>query len=192
MSENTPGFANAYPKVGPIVINEIMYNPSWPEGGSYTNDQYEYVELHNISASPVTLYRDDKALPWKFTDGIDFTFPADVPVTIPAGGYLLVVKDPEAFSWRYPARGWSFRCRVILMSLEHVIIFALIESLTAMVLILRIPPTELTTGRLHQMVTVNHLRERSHPITATTLTTGLPLHHRQESKFQVPVNPRIT
>jgi len=103
MSENTPGSANTYPKVGPIVINEIMYNPSWPVGGSYTNDQYEYVELHNISAEPVTLYRDDKAQPWKFTDGIDFTFPADVPVTIPAGGYLLVVKNPEAFAWRYPA-----------------------------------------------------------------------------------------
>ncbi|MHC4534712.1 MAG: lamin tail domain-containing protein [Planctomycetota bacterium] len=102
MSENTPGFANSYPKVGPIVINEIMYNPSWPEGGSYTNDQYEYIELHNISAEPVSLYHFDTAQPWKFTDGIDFTFPADVPVTIPAGGYLLVVKDPEVFSWRYP------------------------------------------------------------------------------------------
>jgi hypothetical protein len=108
MSENTPSFANAYPKVGPIVINEIMYNPSWPatagkpDGGSYTNDQYEYIELHNISSEPVTLYRDDKALPWKFTDGIDFTFPADVPATIPADGYLLVVKEPEAFVWRYP------------------------------------------------------------------------------------------
>jgi len=103
MSENTPGLANAYPKVGPIVINEIMYNPSWPVGGSYTNDQYEYLELHNISSEPVTLYHFDTAQPWKFTDGIDFTFPADVPVTIPAGGYLLVVKDLEAFSWRYPA-----------------------------------------------------------------------------------------
>ena len=103
MSENTPGFANAYPKVGPIVINEIMYNPSWPVGSSYTNEQYEYIELHNISNEPVTLYHFDTAQPWKFTDGIDFTFPADVPVTIPSGGYLLVVKDPEAFAWRYPA-----------------------------------------------------------------------------------------
>ena len=103
MSHNTPGSANAYPKVGPIVINEIMYNPDWPVGGSYTNDQYEYIELHNISAEPVTLYRYDKNQPWKFTDGIDFTFPDDAPVTIPAGGYLLVVKDPEAFAWRYPA-----------------------------------------------------------------------------------------
>ena len=102
MSENTPGSANAYPKVGPIVISEIMYNPSWPVGSLYTNDQYEYIELHNISNEPVALYRYDKALPWKFTDGIDFTFPEDVPVTIPAGGYILVVKDPEAFSWRYP------------------------------------------------------------------------------------------
>ncbi|MCP4607254.1 MAG: hypothetical protein GY845_00875 [Planctomycetes bacterium] len=102
MSENTPGFANAYPKVGPIVINEIMYNPSWPVGSSYTNDQFEYIELQNISAEPVALYNYETAQPWKFTDGIDFTFPADVPVTIPAGGYVLVAKDPEAFSWRYP------------------------------------------------------------------------------------------
>ena len=102
MDENTPGFVNSYPKVGPIVISEIMYNPDWPNGGSYTNDQYEYIELQNISAEPVTLYRYDKAEPWKFTDGIEFTFPEDMPVTIDAGGYLLVVKKPAAFSWRYP------------------------------------------------------------------------------------------
>jgi hypothetical protein len=50
----------------------------------------------------VTLYRYDKGEPWKFTDGVEFTFPDDTPLTIPAGGYLLVVKNPEAFSWRYP------------------------------------------------------------------------------------------
>jgi len=103
MSENTPGSANAYPKVGPIVISEIMYNPDWPAGGSYVNDAYEYIELHNISAEPVTLYSTDIGQPWKFTDGIEFTFPAEPPVTIPAGGYLLVVKNPQAFAWRYPA-----------------------------------------------------------------------------------------
>jgi hypothetical protein len=48
------------------------------------------------------LYDSQKGEPWKFTDGIEFTFPADVPVTIAAGGYLLVVKKPAAFSWRYP------------------------------------------------------------------------------------------
>jgi hypothetical protein len=103
MEYNTQGSANSDPKVGPIVISEIMYNPDWPAGGSYTNDQYEYIKLHNISAEPVTLYRDDKSEPWKFTDGIEFTFPDQMSVTIAAGGYLLLVKKPEAFSWRYPA-----------------------------------------------------------------------------------------
>jgi len=103
MEQNTPGSANSYPKVGPVVISEIMYNPSWPEGGAYTNDQYEYIELQNISAEPVTLYRYDKAVPWKFTDGIDFTFGADALVTIPADGKIVIARKPAAFSWRYPA-----------------------------------------------------------------------------------------
>jgi hypothetical protein len=103
MEEKTPGSANSYPKVGPIVISEIMYNPDWPDGGSYTNDQYEYIELQNISAEQVTLYDPETSEPWKFTDVIDFTFPSDTPATIPAGGYILIVKKPAAFSWRYPA-----------------------------------------------------------------------------------------
>ncbi|MBA7673176.1 hypothetical protein ES703_81364 [subsurface metagenome] len=104
MDSNTPGWANAPPKVGPIVINEIMYHPDWPEGGSYNNDDYEYIELYNITGSPVTLYDYETNEPWKFTDGIDFTFPASPnEITIPANGYLLVVKNPAAFAWRYPS-----------------------------------------------------------------------------------------
>ncbi len=97
MSENTPGRANAYPKVGPIVINEIMYNP-----GS-GNQNEEYIELFNISSEAVTLYRYDKSEAWRFTDGIEFVFPSDPVVTIPAGGYLLVVKHLDAFAARYGA-----------------------------------------------------------------------------------------
>jgi hypothetical protein len=102
MEQNTLGSANSNPKVGPIVISEIMYNPEWPFGGSYINDEYEYVELHNISAEPVTLYDYETGEAWKFTDGIEFIFPTDAPITIPAGGYLLVVKNPDVFSLRYP------------------------------------------------------------------------------------------
>jgi hypothetical protein len=103
MEEITPGAANSYPKVGPIVISEIMYNPDWPENGSYANDEYEYIELHNISAEPVMPYDFETGEPWKFTDGIDFSFGLDNPVTIPAGGYILIVKKPAAFTWRYPS-----------------------------------------------------------------------------------------
>ncbi len=103
MDHNTPGSANAYPKLGPIIITEIMYHPDWPAGGSYTNDQYEFIELRNTSGSEVTLYDYVEAAPWKFTDGIDYTFPSPPDeVTIPSGGRIVVVKHPTAFSWRYP------------------------------------------------------------------------------------------
>jgi hypothetical protein len=95
MDYNTPDSNNAYPKVGPVVINEIMYNP--PTG----NQNEEYIELYNITATPYTLYRLDKFLPWKFTDGIEYTFSSSPPVTIPAYGYLLVVKDLTSFTARY-------------------------------------------------------------------------------------------
>jgi hypothetical protein len=73
MDSNTPGFVNTYPEVGPIVINEIMYHPNWPNNSPYDNEKYEYVELYNITGADV----------------------------VPASGYLLVVKDPVAFEWRY-------------------------------------------------------------------------------------------
>jgi len=95
MAYDTPDSNNAYPKVGPVVINEIMYNPT---SGNQTE---EYIELHNITAAPYTLYRVDKSAPWKFTDGIDLTFSSSPPVTIPPLGYLLVVKDQTSFTARY-------------------------------------------------------------------------------------------
>ncbi len=49
----------------------------------------------------MTLYRYDKATPWKFTDGIDYTFSAGPVVTIPAYGYLILAKDLTAFTARY-------------------------------------------------------------------------------------------
>jgi len=98
MEANTPGGLNANPKVGPIVINEIMYHPDWPDGSLYGNENFEYIELYNITGADVNLY-DEEGNSWKFTDAIEFTFPADTNIT--ASGYLLVVKDPAAFTWRY-------------------------------------------------------------------------------------------
>jgi hypothetical protein len=98
MDSNTPGFVNTYPKVGPIVINEIMYHPNWPNNSPYDNEKYEYIELYNMTAADVNLY-DEEGNAWKFTDGIEFTFPNDANIT--ANGYALVANDPEAFVWRY-------------------------------------------------------------------------------------------
>ncbi|MGA2172579.1 MAG: lamin tail domain-containing protein, partial [Sedimentisphaerales bacterium] len=104
MSTSTPGAANAYPKVGPIVISEIMYHPDWPASGSYSSSEYEYIELLNASSSAVTLYDSTISTPWKFTNGIDYTFPAPPnAVTIAAGSKILVVKNVAAFEARYPS-----------------------------------------------------------------------------------------
>ena len=59
LSSPTPGTANAQPKVGPVVISEIMYH-------SADAPQAEYVELLNISDGPVTLYDADLGIPWRF------------------------------------------------------------------------------------------------------------------------------
>jgi hypothetical protein len=94
MSSNTPNAANAYPKVGPVVINEIMYNPPDING-----QNSEYIELRNTTGSRVNLY-DVNNVGWEFSDGIDYVFPADA--NIPANGYLLVVKTtPAYFRTRY-------------------------------------------------------------------------------------------
>jgi hypothetical protein len=95
MDHTTEGSANAYPKVGPIVINEIMYNP---ESG---NQSEEYIELYNMGPDEVTLYDSSEGEPWKFTDGIDYTFPSAPGVAIPAGGYLLVAKGLTAYTAKY-------------------------------------------------------------------------------------------
>jgi hypothetical protein len=95
MSENTPGWANAYPKIGPIVINEIMYNP--PSGSDA-----EFVELRNITGNKVDLF-DIEGNTWKFNDeeyGIDCNLPANTSIL--ANGYLLLVKNESVFQSRYP------------------------------------------------------------------------------------------
>jgi hypothetical protein len=83
-----------------------MYNPSVSNTGG------EYIELHNITGSPVTLQDEvstetspgntiTEMIPWKFSDGIDFDFAANT--TIPAHGYLIVAADPSAFTAYYGA-----------------------------------------------------------------------------------------
>ena len=65
--------ANADPLVGPVVIHEIMYNPSpGPDDGSGSGS--EFVELLNISGAPVSLAG------WHFS-AISYTFAADVVIT---------------------------------------------------------------------------------------------------------------
>ena len=106
LSAQTFGGANAYPRVGPIVVSEIMYHP--PDIGTNDNDLDEFIELHN--ASPVSVPLFDPAFPtnsWRLRDAVDFEFPGGV--TLAPGDRIVVVGfDPvldtvrrDAFRTRY-------------------------------------------------------------------------------------------
>lgn len=97
MSRPTPGAANAYPLVGPLVINEIQYDPA-------AGADAEYVELLNISDAAVTLYDPASKLPWRFINdsGVELRFPANDPVTLGSGEYLLMVRNAAALSTAVP------------------------------------------------------------------------------------------
>jgi hypothetical protein len=87
------GAPNAGPRVGPVVINELMYQPR--------AGKHEFIELHNHSQLDVPLYHpEDEDQVWALTDGVEFEFPTGVEIA--AGGFLLVVGiDPAAFRSRY-------------------------------------------------------------------------------------------
>ena len=75
------GAPNTGPRVGPVVISEILYAPS--------DGLAEYVVLKNISDLAVPFF--DPANPgnaWKLDNAIEFTFPADF--VLPAGGSVYV------------------------------------------------------------------------------------------------------
>ena len=75
---------NGAPVVGPILISEIMYHPS-DENAS------EYIELLNISDTPVSLYDFEKAAPWRLADGVVYAFQPNV--VLQPGERILVVED---------------------------------------------------------------------------------------------------
>jgi len=96
------GRTNVYPKVGPIVISEIMYKPP---NIQVTNDNSidEFVELQNIASTNVPLYWVDSTNKngnpvtftngWKLSDAVSYKFPG-TPVLKPRDFLLVVNFDP--------------------------------------------------------------------------------------------------
>jgi Bacterial TSP3 repeat len=98
---NTLGLPNAGPKVGPVVINEIMFAP--PPFGVDADTVDEYVELRNVSGQPAPLFdllHSTNA--WQLKGAVQFTFPPGA--TLPPWSFLLVVsfdpaQDTASLNW---------------------------------------------------------------------------------------------
>jgi len=88
----TLGTNNAPPRIGPVVISEIMYHPPdiFENGSWWDDDQNEYIELVNLSAQTVPLY--DPHTPtntWQLCGGVTYRFP--VGTKLAPGERILVV-----------------------------------------------------------------------------------------------------
>ena len=93
MLSRTLGSANAQPRVGPIVISEVMYQPTDPGNLplGMTVNQLEFVEILNPTAAPVSL------LEWRLRGGVDYDFDPTPGAgrTLGAGQALTVISfDP--------------------------------------------------------------------------------------------------
>ena len=90
MLNRTFGQANDYggnsPRIGPLLISELMYHPSVSAGQDA--DDYEYIEIFNPTSAAVDLSN------WQIQSGVDFTFASGT--TIAAHSTLLVLPfDPS-------------------------------------------------------------------------------------------------
>jgi hypothetical protein len=94
LATRTPGNANSSGgapaiRIHDIVINEIMYSPISSDGDD------EYIELYNRGTNPVNLAN------WRFTEGIDFTFPTNT--VLGTNAYLVVARNVTNLLAKYPA-----------------------------------------------------------------------------------------
>jgi hypothetical protein len=95
--------------VGPVVIAEIMYQPADArrEARWCDNTRDEFIELHNLSLTPVALHDPDRPTnTWKLRGVVDYDFPPGASLAGQAFA-LIVPFDPgdvgrlSAFRTRY-------------------------------------------------------------------------------------------
>ncbi|KPK49452.1 MAG: hypothetical protein AMK72_04550 [Planctomycetes bacterium SM23_25] len=81
-----------------LVVTEVMYHPADPTtaeiaAGFADGDDFEFIEFQNTGAETINLAG------LRFFDGVDFAFPT---FNVAPGEYVLVVRDRQAFQFRYP------------------------------------------------------------------------------------------
>ena len=85
------GLSNSAPRVGPLVLSEIMYHPLASGARSV-----EYLEFQNISSSPLSLGSVAPLTPgWELRGAVDFIFPSGTLIS-PGERLLLVDFSPTS------------------------------------------------------------------------------------------------
>ncbi|HTD65517.1 MAG TPA: lamin tail domain-containing protein [Candidatus Limnocylindria bacterium] len=89
LATRTPGLPNGPLRLEQIVINEIMYHPITEDDGD------EFVEIYNRGPGAVNIGG------WRFSDGIDFTFPTNTMII--SNAYIIVAKNLVRLRSNYAA-----------------------------------------------------------------------------------------
>jgi hypothetical protein len=87
-----------------LRVSELMYNPAEDPTGIYDNDEFEFIELKNISTA-VTIDLSKVSI----TDGVEFAFAGSNVISLGPGEFVLIVRNQTAFESRY---GFSFSNRI--------------------------------------------------------------------------------
>ena len=90
-TSGTPSLAQQY-----LRITELMYHPADPTSGSYTSDDFQFIELKNTSATQTLSLSGVR-----FTDGVVFDFTGSSVTSLAPGARVLVVSNLAAFQSRY-------------------------------------------------------------------------------------------
>ena len=75
-----PAGPNSGPRIGPVVISEVHYNP---DTGAVDDDDFEFVEIYNPTGTTVDL------TDWRIRKGIDYDFPDGT--LLPSAAALVIV-----------------------------------------------------------------------------------------------------
>ncbi len=79
-----------------LMVTEIMYNPPGPAPAGGSEQDFEFLELQNVSDT-LTLDLTDV----RFTKGVDFDFSGSAVTSLAPGARVVVVKNLAAFQSRY-------------------------------------------------------------------------------------------
>ncbi len=88
LARRTLGCVNSHPRVGPLVMSEVQFNPGEPSPAALNvyaglvEDDLEFVEIYNPADSPVNLTE------WHVRSGVDYDFAEN---TMIGGGAAIVV-----------------------------------------------------------------------------------------------------
>jgi hypothetical protein len=78
-----------------LRLSEVMYHPAPAPGGPFEDEDFEFIELKNISRQPLNL------LGATFNEGVTFTFTNVATSTLAPGARVLIVRRLAAFVSRY-------------------------------------------------------------------------------------------